>query len=785
MMKRLSNNKGQITIFIILGIVILFIVAISIYWQNSFNRVRPPVQQLIVDDQLKPIQVYVTDCLSAISKEALIRIGQNGGYITIPNGLHINLGKPYDSDALFFDPQVMPYWYYMRPCEQSSVGCIYINNPPVCKSGVECALPYRGQNSIEEQLSKYVQDNVGSCVNNFEPFKDVYDIRAGAIKVDTQITEQTVNFKMDYPLTINIKGSKSSGDIAYFYTEHKLKFKRIYQFAQEVRDAEANYTFLERNTLNLISVYSGIDSKQMPPMSDMDMFVKGKKYWIRTDVKEHLMNEILPYTMLLQLVNAGNAQDILPRGTNSKYISFEEGFYKGMMIKVSENSYSDLDANVYYPPGADIYLNIGGSEIIKPKNYDGGDNIIMKMMSFAFNDYSFKYDISYPVIVSIRDPEAFNGEGYTFNYAVQANIRQNVPITQNMTVVSISNVPSIDLEDTDLRTDRMITIEAYDKYTKEPLEDVLVSYKCGYDILIGSTAMKAGKAILSDKFPFCEVGGTIVYEREGYMSGVIDYTNVAGSDSKNFRVELWPLKEKKLKVYKRTQANINSIRSVGAGGIVFYSTAYTELGPEDTVYLNVYRTKDDPRESDVPLIGFVSVRSSNATPPKLITKQDQIDFVNKAYNDGLINVSARDAMLTDLNFVSDEPTIVEATSAEEYVMEFVPGTYTLDAFMMYDGLITIPAKSEEVCAGAEVMNVCVFGKSTIDFPEQNFTSWVSGGANLDFVLTENDVYNDDTLIFFVAEMPLPSDWSMLQESLSIESYQNNMLPFLRPTVRRE
>jgi hypothetical protein len=42
--KRISK-RGQITIFIILGIIILFLVALAMYLQSSFTKVRPPVQQ--------------------------------------------------------------------------------------------------------------------------------------------------------------------------------------------------------------------------------------------------------------------------------------------------------------------------------------------------------------------------------------------------------------------------------------------------------------------------------------------------------------------------------------------------------------------------------------------------------------------------------------------------------------------------------------------------------------------------------------------------------------------
>jgi hypothetical protein len=779
-----TKSKGQITMFIILGIIILFVVALAVYMRGSLNTVRPPVQQLIVAEEIEPIQVFVTDCLAATSKDALIRLGQNGGFISIPTGLKINPTKPYDSEVLFFPPQIIPYWYYSRPCPTSSVGCIYMRNPWMCEEGKDCALPYTGPNSMEEQMNIFIEQNIATCLDNFASFTDRFDIKTGKINVDTRIAEEEVGFKLEYPLLITIKGSNMKEEIPYFYAEHKLNLKQIYQFAQEIRDAQANYTFLERNTLNLITIYSGIDTK-LPPMSELDMFTPGKKIWIRTEVKNILMSDILPYTMLLQIVNAGNAKYILPRGTDPKYIPFEMGFYEGMMLKVSEtNIYPDLNVNLYYPPGSDIYFRIGNSEVIKPKSFDSGENIILKMMSYAVTDYSFKYDLTYPVIVRIEDPNAFNGQGYVFSYALQANIRQNVPVTMNMTTATVINSPTIDIEDITLRVNRTVTIEAYDKYTKQPLEEVQIHYRCGYDTFIGATAMSKGKAIFQDKFPFCEFGGEIFYERQGYMSGAVDYTNNEGTDAKTFRIDMWPLQEKKFKVYKRTKADINSIRNVGAGGIVLYNTAYTSLNSNDTVFVNVNKVKQDSRESDVPLVGFSIVKDTHV-PPKIITKQDQIAYVNKVYDDGLIDKATRDSLIADLNLMGN--TAVQMPVVEqEYVMEFVPGTYLFDAFMMYTGQINIPAKNGTICPlpvnlfGGEI---CVMKRIPVNYPAQNFTSWVSGGAILNFTLTEYDVYSNNTLIFYVAEMPLPKNWDDLESAPDIETYQKDMLTLLRPAMK--
>jgi hypothetical protein len=773
------NNKGQITVFIILGIVILFIVALAVYLQQSNNQVRPPVQQLVVDEEVKPIQLYVTDCLTSTAKDALIRLGQNGGYIDV-TGMRID-PRPYNSDVLLFEPQQMPYWYYLKSCTQSKSGCLTIRNPPVCNNGVDCALPYKGPGSMEEQLNKYIETHIGTCINNFAPFSERFTVLPGEIKVDSRIAETDVGFKLDYPLKVLVKGSDRQSNIPYFYTSHDIKLKKIYTFAQEIRDAEANYTFLERNTLNLITIYSGIDSAKLPPVSGIEMFTSGKKYWIRTEVKQKLMNDILPYTLLLQIMNAGNAKTLTSRSTDPKYITFEDGLYKSMNLKVSNNTYFDLNANIYYPPGSDIYFRIGNSEVIKPKNFDAGDSIIMKLVNFAMSDYSFKYDITYPVIVKISDPDAFKGEGFTFSYAMQANIRQNVPVSTNITVVSVVGSPSIDLEGTLQKTNRTINIDTYDKYTKKPVDGVIISYKCGEQYSIGQTVTKNNKAVLQDRFPFCEFGGEIVYEKAGYMSGAIDFDNPEGSDEKYFRIELWPLQEKHVKVYKRTQTDINKIRRSGVGGIVLYATSYTNITPSENVFLNIARIKEDSRDGDVPLVGFMVYKHNNVTI-RTITRQDQIDQINKLFSEGLIEQAVKDSMLADLNLLPNNPVQQIVQDNQEYIMDFVPGTYNIDAFTMYNGPVTVAAETKTFCPVPKILGICVAGEKTLNLPQQNFSSWINGGVKTSVVLTENDVYSNNTLVIFVAEMPLPTNWDMLEKSPTIEDYQKDKLALLRPTV---
>ena len=81
-MKIYNSQKSQITVFIIIGIIILFAVALLFYVKSSTSKIRPPVEKLEVSDEAKPVQTYITDCLHTISKNALIQIGSAGGYFS-------------------------------------------------------------------------------------------------------------------------------------------------------------------------------------------------------------------------------------------------------------------------------------------------------------------------------------------------------------------------------------------------------------------------------------------------------------------------------------------------------------------------------------------------------------------------------------------------------------------------------------------------------------------------------------------------------------------------------
>ncbi|MGV8151385.1 MAG: hypothetical protein ACP5NV_06695, partial [Candidatus Woesearchaeota archaeon] len=588
-----------------------------------------------------------------------------------------------------------------------------------------------------------------------------------------------VEFRMNYPIELTDRLSNEKTEIPYFVASHNVKLKEMYELASDITQSEIDTNFLELQTMNLVAIYSGLDSNKLPPFSKVEI-TTDIVTWTRSNVKDMLMNDVLPYMSFIRIIGANNDWQLMSTDV-SDYSIYADGIYNSFEYNLNNKSY-DLDADIIYPY-SDIYLDFGGSEILKPDEFVP-EYPLMKAVGLFIKEYKFKYDISYPLIVKIHDADAFNGEGYDFTYALEVNIRKNVPVKGNITVANLGGTGAIRLDSLTQLVERNITVNAKDAKTGKPLEDVYVYYRCGAQYLIGKTKINnvgsgsgsgssLERASVTGRFPFCEFGGEILYEKQGYMGSGLSYDNHEGSDPKTFDVELQASVEKDIKVMKRTPTNIEVIRT---GGLGTFKLEAEELDDNDTVFLSIKRVKKNSLESDIPMVGFMSVSGSGYVTVN--TADEHKTQIMSLYDQGKIDKKTRDELLLELSQLNS--SIQSIVSTEK--MEFVPGTYVVDAFMIYRGNILIPKETRKICAGIKILGICTNTKE-LELPEQRFSSWVNGGAKFNFTLTENDVYgNKQKIIFYVLEQPLPENWIMLENYQALEDYQRGKIHLLRPRI---
>ena len=197
-------KRGQVTVFIIIGILVFLIVS-GILIARSF----------LVTEELKgegeqaqllgaTVQSYIQSCLKETAEDALIFVGQQGGYYQLPSLHESDLLQPF-------------YWY-----ENQSY------------------LPKKEE--IEQQLSLYVDNELFFCLRNFVVFENQgYEIQEKEVQTTTKLGKEETVFTMSFP--VEITQGKASRTIATFSVEIPSRLETIYNAIEKlIEEGQQNPT---------------------------------------------------------------------------------------------------------------------------------------------------------------------------------------------------------------------------------------------------------------------------------------------------------------------------------------------------------------------------------------------------------------------------------------------------------------------------------------------------------------------------------------------------------------
>jgi hypothetical protein len=217
------NKRGQVTVFVILGIVILAAVFFVFYFLGD-NLVERTNQK--VDIEVQPLKTYVQDCLEKISEEALDLIGRQGG-VTDPVNYRL-----YDGDKVNY----------------------------LCHTPLDLALcnnlyPDLKGNIITE-VNEYVELRLKQCVD-ISLFEDAgYKIEEGEIKVNTEIFYEKTVIEVEYPLTI------TKQDVTVKENDFKVEIDnglgRILSVVKDIVESETTVGYFE-NLLYMVAVRGEVE----------------------------------------------------------------------------------------------------------------------------------------------------------------------------------------------------------------------------------------------------------------------------------------------------------------------------------------------------------------------------------------------------------------------------------------------------------------------------------------------------------------------------------------------
>jgi len=431
--------RGQITVFIILGIVLMagmsfLLLVVSTVQEGQLQTSLDQTQSKLFRSE--SARLYIEDCLMDTLDDGLELLGKSGrlfapySRVEFQDGVN---GVMYKGDQVFIaikhEENDEPASY---PCSSSS------NAPAYCQWMREdkAAFGHRQKitlDLVESDLESYVRDDVYTCFQSMledgNEFTGEFD--QGELSLDLQVESGGIVVTASYPLSMSVSGTEvfEIQDFDLFYPSNLYSFFNnaiVRPLYSEEKDVSYNYT---AETLRQVSAYRILGA-------NLEISEQGQyNVYEFTTNQIHRDEDTLVYRLAIE-----------NRPPALEYVSQAACLGYDYLILPDSRSYTNLTINLSaYDPDGDTFeyaLDPNDLDIVVPE---------------SFNEtpyYNAELDVAdgvYEFIVS-----AFNDNGYDAQ-TVRVKVGETTDFTVSVTDVAGNEVDKLSVEEPYL-----VTVESDD-----------------------------------------------------------------------------------------------------------------------------------------------------------------------------------------------------------------------------------------------------------------------------------------------------------------------------------
>lgn len=532
--------------FIIIGIVVLLSSALFFYAKSSQLGPFKPYQ-----GRAGPVEQFIDQCVSTIARQAINLAANQGGYVTLPQRIDLN-------PALYLveNPGVprdialrVPYWYY------------------------EGKTRYPTQTQVEAEIEGYIVKNIDSCLQNFSAFRDEYVIEEKSVKqAVVALNREDVTVQLNYLVDITPRGGNETTSRQAFTVSVPVPLLRLYNLAVDIAKGSAEQSWFETFTIDIAAL---MPTDQFP-FSDFTL-LRSPKRWFTWEIRENLQDILAAVYPGVRVVGTNYLPFLEDERKYEKYrglfenietvpdnVIFKDsstlpfplsGFSSSAETRDADEilrsysfwpkedapedayayfhyrldpkqehpndpvyDYSNIKVSVQYKPdwGMNFVARPSKNGVLQPIQKD----ITYKLLSFlSINYYFFNYDIQYPILITLNDPTANNGQGQVFKFALPVLIKGNEPDkTSRVEPYYEPSTAEPGFCDPSQRIGDEVHLFARDAIYHIPLDKVNMTYICLEESCnLGQTKPAVGTYRLDTTLPQGCFGGVILAEREGYL----------------------------------------------------------------------------------------------------------------------------------------------------------------------------------------------------------------------------------------------------------------------------
>ena len=225
------EKRGQATLFIVLGIVLVVLVAL--YFIGVQQNIIPPLLGGgSASSQMAAVEEHIQECLVDIGGEYVTIIAAQGGY----------LAPASDTYVLYNDTQVSYLCWDQE--------------------GAECTNRLLILSHMEEDLQKTIGSALGTCINVYDVSDDIEAAEDWELTVEIQ--SDSVDLLLYYPVSINDGENVVSAD--EFSESLSVPLGELYEVSQDIVNDHAVLGDFEQLTymLSKLSRYTIYKYKPYP-----------------------------------------------------------------------------------------------------------------------------------------------------------------------------------------------------------------------------------------------------------------------------------------------------------------------------------------------------------------------------------------------------------------------------------------------------------------------------------------------------------------------------------------
>ena len=495
-MYKRGDKKAQVTVFVVVGLIIIVLAGISYYYsENLIEKLRESeiFETTTLPLEVKGVEGLVNICIDKISRFGLEIIGQQGGYIALPEPKLVTPINPFSNVLDIFPGSNIGVVYWIV---QGANGLMETLMPP--------------RQLMELELEKYIDANLDNCVD----FSNLdFNILSGDVRSDVKVLNEEVRINLEYPLEIDFEDKIFR--LRDFNGAVKTPLGELYETAIEITNKENENFFLEERTIDFINVYDEI------PYSGVD-FECSPRRWKREDIINDLKG------ILDVNINSFRVKDTKDSEVEDKYRLLE-------LIDQAD----DVNVNFEYSQNWPLLIDITPDDnIVQGDSFNRG--VFGKFLTqfFCLNSYNVIYDLKYPVLVTLEKDD------YTFQFATQVIVDNNQARENKLEIDQSYDTNPIICQNP-LTNIKVFALGINPDNSLIDLKDAKVSYKCSTTICkIGETRQFNDATFLESKFPQC-INGQLIVEKEGYA---ISQTELSTNQESTISVLMKPIYEKTFEV---------------------------------------------------------------------------------------------------------------------------------------------------------------------------------------------------------------------------------------------